>query len=313
MTAWEVEGAGGVRLGGLRWDVEDPKALVYFAHGLAEHVERYDGFARYLNGLGFAVAGHDHRGHRRSVAGEADRGHFADRDGFALMAADLERGMAAWRAAYPGLKLGLFAHSMGSFLAQMGLWTWSEMPDAVVLSGSDGPPLPIAGLGRLVARIERLRLGGRGRSNVIHGLAFDAKNKPFAGDGPTKMEWLSRDRAAVDAYAADPWCGFVATTASWISLLDALPRLTQRDNVARIPTEMPVLLASGDRDPVGDMGKGVRRLHAIYDGQGVRDLELKLYPGARHEILNETNRDEVMADVGGWLTARLVTGGAAAP
>lgn len=308
MDDWQVEGAGGVRLGGLRWDIPEPRGLVYIAHGLAEHVGRYDRFARHLNGLGFAVAGHDHRGHMRSAATEAEAGHFADHDGFYLMADDLGRGLDAWRAAHPGQKLGLFAHSMGSFLAQMGLWRWPEKTDAVVLSGSNGPPPPMAALGRLIARLERLRLGRRGRSAVIHGLAFDANNKPFAADGPTKLEWLSRDRAEVDAYVADPWCGFTATTASWISLLDALPKLTEKGNVGNIPTDLPVLLASGDRDPVGDMGKGVLRLHDIYRAHGMSDLELQLYPGARHEILNETNRDEVTADIGAWLSARLLAG-----
>ncbi|PJK29827.1 alpha/beta fold hydrolase [Minwuia thermotolerans] len=308
MADWQVTAADGVRLGGLRWDIPEPRGLVYIAHGLAEHVGRYDRFARRLNGLGFSVAGHDHRGHGRSVAGDAEPGHIADRDGFHLMADDLGRGMDAWRAEHDGLKLGLFAHSMGSFLAQMGMWRWPEKVDAVVLSGSNGPPPPIAGAGRLIARMERLRLGRRGRSLLIHGLAFDANNKAFAADGPTKLEWLSRDRDEVDAYVADPRCGFIATTASWIALLDALPKLTAKGNVGRIPKNLPLLIASGDRDPIGDMGRGVRRLQAIYAGHGMSDVTLKLYEGGRHEMLNEINRDQVMADLGDWLAARLVTG-----
>ncbi|WP_417513701.1 alpha/beta fold hydrolase [Minwuia sp.] len=301
---WQVEGAGGTILRGRRWDVEAPRGAVYLAHGLAEHIERYDRFARALNAAGLAVAGHDHRGHGRTAASENDLGHFADRDGFDLMAGDLAAGMRAWRTEQPDLPLILFGHSMGSFLVQQLMADAGAGFDMAILSGSNGPPPPLAAAGRLIARIERLRLGRRGRSNLIHALAFDANNKPFE-PAPTKVEWLSRDRAEVDAYVADPLCGFVSTTASWIALLDALPGLTSAASVARIAFDLPVLLASGDRDPVGGMGDGVQRLHDIYAEHGVGDLTLRLYDGARHEILNETNRDDVTADICGWIDERL--------
>ncbi|WP_416897821.1 MAG: alpha/beta fold hydrolase [Minwuia sp.] len=304
MDDWTVEGEGGKPLGGLRWDAAEPKALLYIAHGLAEHVERYDRFANALNGIGVSVAGHDHRGHKRSVGNDADTGHFADRDGFRLMARDLARGVSAWRATSPALPLILFGHSMGSFLTQMLLDDGAEGIDMAILSGSNGAPPPLAAVGRAVARIEKLRLGGRGRSKLIHGLAFDACNKPFE-PAPTKLEWLSRERAEVDAYIADPWCGFIATTASWAAFLDFLATLGSASRVAQVPRELPVLIASGERDPVGGMGKGVQRLHDTYRDHGVSDLTIRLYPDARHEILNETNRDEVTGDLLGWIGERI--------
>jgi alpha-beta hydrolase superfamily lysophospholipase len=301
---WQVKAADGLSLGGMRWDVPEPRGLVYIAHGLAEHVARYDRFAAALNGLGLSVAGHDHRGHKLSVQSQADLGHFADRDGFALMAGDLLAGVSAWRTENPGLPLVLFGHSMGSFLVQRVLPDAAGHFELAILSGSNGPPPPLAAIGRLVARIERLRLGRRGRSNIIHGLAFDANNKPFE-PAPTKLEWLSRDRAEVDAYVADPFCGFVSSTASWISLLDALSGLTDSERVSRIPRDLPILLACGDQDPVGDKGKGVSRLHDIYADAGIGDLALLKYAGARHEILNETNRDTVTGDICKWIGDRL--------
>lgn len=305
MAEWKFESREGGTLAGLRWDAPEPRGLVYLAHGLAEHVERYDAFARALNGIGLSVAGHDHRGHKLSVASDADLGHFADRDGFPLMARDLSAGMSAWRAAHPGLPLILFGHSMGSFLAQYLMGRDPAGIDFLIMSGSNGPqPRALAVAARLIARVERLRLGGRGQSRLIHGLVFDANNKPFE-PGPTSMEWLSRDRAAVDAYVADPCCGYIATTASWTSLLDELSRLATPAQMRGVPTGVPTLILSGDRDPVGGMGKGVQRLHDIWKAHGVADLTMKLYPGGRHEMLNETNRDEVIADICGWIGERL--------
>lgn len=303
-TDWKFPAADGLELCGLRWDVPEPRGAVYIAHGLAEHVARYDRFAKALNEIGLSVAGHDHRGHKLSLSSGEDPGHFADRDGFVLMSGDLLTGLASWRLENPGLPVILFGHSMGSFLVQHILPEAGGHFEMAILSGSNGPPPPLAALGRIVARAEKLRLGKRGKSSVIHGLAFDANNKPFE-PAPTKMEWLSRDRAEVDAYVADPYCGFVASTASWISLLDALPGLAAAGRVSGIPKDLPVLLAAGDRDPIGDNGKGVQRLHDIYRDAGIADLGLKLYPGARHEILNETNRDEVTADICAWISERL--------
>lgn len=288
--------SGDTTLHGLRWDAGQPVALVYLVHGLAEHVARYDGFARALNQAGFTVAGHDQRGHGQTARHGGTLGHFADRDGWTAMVGDAAAGVAALRADQPGLPLILFGHSMGSFLVQQALWSWPELFDGAVLSGSNGPPPPLAALGRLIARLEKLRLGAAGRSKLIHALGFDGMNKAFQ-PARTDMDWLSRDPEMVDRYISDPECGFVASTASWISLLDALPRLAAGRNLQRIPKQMPIHLAAGDRDPVGDFGKGVTRLHELYRQAGLTDVTIRLQEGARHEILNETNRDEVTADL----------------
>ncbi|MDF1736900.1 MAG: alpha/beta hydrolase [Minwuia sp.] len=297
MTAadWSFQ-SDGVTLHGMRWDTEQPVALVYLVHGLAEHVARYDRFALALNESGFMVAGHDQRGHGRTAREGGLLGHFGDRDGWSALVGDAAAGVTAWRAERPDLPLILFGHSMGSFVVQQALWSWPERFDAAVLSGSNGPPPPLAALGRLIARIEKLRLGAAGRSKLIHALGFDGMNKTFQ-PARTEMDWLSRDPAMVDQYVNDPECGFIATTASWIALLDALPSLAAAPNLRRIPVTMPVHLAAGRRDPVGDFGKGVQRLHDLYGKAGLTDLTMKLYDDARHEILNETNRDAVTADL----------------
>jgi len=306
---WQVERPDGTILGGLRWDVPQPRGLVYIAHGLAEHVARYDRFALALNQAGLAVAGHDHRGHKLSVTDPSMRGHFADRDGFRLMVEDLAAGMADWQDAHPDSPMVLFGHSMGSFMVQSMLTRGLGSYDMAILSGTAGPPPPLAAVGRLIARIQRAVKGARGTSRLIQSLAFEAHNKPYE-PAPTKLEWLSRDRAEVDGYVADPWCGFDATIASWLSLFDGLPQLTSPAALKRLPGATPILLTSGENDPIGGNGDGVRKLSDLYQQNGVTDLTLTLYPDARHEILNETNRDQVMADIIGWIEARLKPSGA---
>lgn len=305
-SAWSFAAPDGTALQGLRWDTANPRALVYLVHGLAEHIERYDAFAAALNAAGFSVAGHDQRGHGRTAAQDNSLGHFADHEGWTRMVDDARCGVTAWRTTQPGLPMILFGHSMGSFIVQQALWSWPELMDGAVLSGSNGPPPPLAAIGRVIARVEQLRLGRRGRSKLIHGLGFDGMNKTFQ-PARTDMDWLSRDAEMVDRYINDPDCGFIASTASWISLLDALSGLASGSNVQRIPKAMPIHLAAGARDPVGDFGKGVQRLHGIYTGAGLTDVTLRLYDDARHEILNEINREEVTMDLIGRMDAMLET------
>jgi len=301
---WSFDVPDGTVLKGLRWDTEDPRGLVYLVHGLAEHIGRYDAFATALNAAGFSVAGHDQRGHGRTAAEDGSLGHFGDHDSWTSMVNDARIGVTARRATQPALPMILFGHSLVSFIVPPALWSWPVLVNGAVMSASNGPPRTMAGLGRVIARIERLRLGPRGRSRLIHGLAFDDMNKAFKPNR-TDHAWLSRDTRTVDRYIADPDCGFVASTASWISLLDALPGLVSSAHVQLVPKGMPVHLASGSRDPAGDFGKGVERLQAIYKGAGMTDVTLRLYDGARHEILNETNRDEVTRDLVGRMAEML--------
>jgi alpha-beta hydrolase superfamily lysophospholipase len=168
------------------------------------------------------------------------------------------------------------------------------------LSGSDGKPAALASVGRLAARIERLRLGPRGRSGVIHALAFGAFNKAFA---PTRTpaDWLTRDPAEVDKYVADPLCGFIATTQTWVDLLDALRQIARPELQALIPKRLPIHIISGSTDPVSDGTKRLQQLLAAYRGAGLEHVTHRFYEGARHELFNETNRDEVTRDLILWL------------
>ncbi len=281
----------------------EPTATVQLAHGMAEHVGRYDGLARRLTEKGWIVYGNDHRGHGRSVPEGEVPGHMGE-DGFDHAVEVVHRLAQTIAEAHPGTKHVLFGHSMGSFMVQRMLYAHPDDADVAVLSGSNGKPPALATAGRYVARLERMRLGPRGKSKVLDALSFGDFNKKFKPNR-TAFDWISSDPAEVDAYVEDPMCGFLCTTQTWIDLLDALPSLTAPENVARIPKELPIYVVSGGADPVGESGRGVMRLVDAYRGAGLRGVEVRLYPNGRHEMLHERNADEVIDALIGWLEGAL--------
>jgi alpha-beta hydrolase superfamily lysophospholipase len=280
-----------------RWLPEGPpRAVVQIAHGLAEHSARYARLAAALNSAGYAAYANDHRGHGPKAAA-ADLGHFADEGGWDKVVGDLWTLNRLIAAEQPGTPIIFLGHSLGSFLGRGFIAGHSDALAGVALSGSNGKPPAIATLGRLIAREERLRLGKRGKSNLIFQMWFGEFNKPFK-PARTDFDWLSRDERQVDAFVADPLCGFPFTTQLAIDVLDALPHVTSRKSLATIRKDLPIYVFSGERDPVGANIKGlIQDLKAA----GFTELTTRIYPGARHETLNETNRDEVTRDLIAWL------------
>jgi alpha-beta hydrolase superfamily lysophospholipase len=204
----------------------------------------------------------------------------------------------------PNVPVVVMGHSMGSFFVQNLMFAHPEDLDAAVLSGTTGKPPAIAKIGIYVARLERKRVGARGTSGLLHEMGFGAFNKPFK-PARTALDWLSRDPLEVDKYVADKRCGFVASTQLWIDLLGGLDFIAKPDNQRKIRKDLPVYIFSGARDPVGDMGKGPMSLIAAYRAAGLTNIEHKIYPDARHETLNETNRDDVVRDLLAFLERAL--------
>jgi alpha-beta hydrolase superfamily lysophospholipase len=297
MPGSELFFGDGVRLLGRRWLPDRrAKAIVQIAHGLAEHSARYARLALALNRAHYGVYAFDLRGHGPACA-PADLGHFADADGWAKCAGDLWTFNRLIAAEQPDVPIVVLGHSMGSFLARQFAATRSSALAGAVYSGSNGKPPAIAALGRLIARLERLRLGKRGKSALLNRMMFGDFNKPFA-PARTKFDWLSRDEAEVDAYVADPLCGFPFTAQLAVDLLDALPYLSSPASLAPIRKDLPIYVFSGERDPVG---ANIESLIADLKAAGFTRLATRIYPGARHETLNETNRDEVTGDLIAWL------------
>jgi alpha-beta hydrolase superfamily lysophospholipase len=297
-STFTLEGADGVSLFTHRWLPEPaPKGVVQIAHGLAEHAGRYARLAAALSQAGYAVYANDHRGHGRTAKTADDLGFFADRDGWNKCIADLWRLNRRIANDHPGLPIVLLGHSMGSFLAQQLVCEHGEALSGAVLSASNGKPPAIAPIARLLGRLERLRLGSRGRSALMHALFFGAFNRPFE-PARTPFDWLSRDPAEVDKYLADPFCGFGATVQLYIDVLAALADIARPSRQARIPKPLPIYILNGSRDPVAT---NISQLLAAYQAAGLKNVVHKVYPEGRHESFNEINREEVTRDLIAWL------------
>lgn len=277
-----------------------PKGVVQIAHGLAEHAGRYARLAAELNAAGYAVYANDHRGHGRTARSKQNLGFFSQSDGWNKCVDDMWRLNQRIVEEHPDVPVILLGHSMGSTLAEQFIGDHGGSLAGVVLSGANGKPTAMAALGRMITRAERWRLGGRGHSQLINSLTFAAFNKRFA-PARTPFDWLSRDPAEVDKYIADPLCGFSASVQLWIDLLGGWQNVSTAAHRNRIPKTLPVYLIAGDCDPVGGNTRQLEPWIAEYRADGINDLQHRFYPGARHELFNEINRGEVIADLLGWL------------
>ncbi len=283
-----------------RWTPERaPKALLLVAHGMAEHGARYARLAENLIAAGYELWAPDHRGHGRTAA-EGELGWLAEQDGFRRVVDDLGGLAQRMRADRPGAKLFLLGHSWGSLLSQGFISVYGDRIDGCVLSASTGIPPKMSGIGALVAAIGGRVQGWKAPAKLADKLSFGEFNKPFE-PGRTAFDWLSRDEASVDAYINDPLCGFVCTWEYFRDIIKGLKWIYTPSTQEAIPKKLPVFLFTGTADPIGGSTGGLAALADRYRDLGLKDVRLKLYEGARHETLNETNREEVMAELRAWL------------
>jgi alpha-beta hydrolase superfamily lysophospholipase len=297
-STFTLEASDGVSLTVHRWLPErPPKAAVQIAHGLAEHAARYARLSEALCGAGYVVYADDHRGHGLTAKTPADLGFFARSGGWDACVGDLRRLKERIAAGHPGVPIVLMGHSLGSIMVQQFIGQHGTGLAGAVLSGTSGKPPAIAAIGVLLARVERLRLGARGRSALMNAMLFGAFNKPFA-PARTLFDWLSRDPAEVDKYIADPLCGFVSSAQLYIDMLGGAIAAAKPSCQAGIPKALPIYIFNGSRDPVsGNVGQ----LLAAYRAAGLKNVVHRVYPEARHETLNEINREEVTGDLIAWL------------
>lgn len=282
---------------------KEPRALLQILHGMAEHIGRYRRFAEWLTEQGILVFGGNHLGHGARVS-EEDRGFFASENGWDIVARDGASLAALVKEQYPSLPLILFGHSMGSFLART-LFLRDLVPlDALILSGTGQMAGAVIGAGKLLGRLEERRLRSkRLESPLLQKIVFGRYNKPFS-ENPDGYDWISSLPEEVARYEADPDCGYRIKLGMFLDLFDGLAFIVSRKNLKKADKEIPILLLSGTQDPVGGMGKGVKAAYRAFCQAGCRDVSLLLYEGCRHEILNDTCRDTVNADLGIWLRER---------
>lgn len=300
MGSFKVTGCDGLKVHVHEWLPEAAvKAVVQIAHGMAEHGARYERFATFLNNAGYAVYADDHRGHGLTIPEGAAPGHMADEKGWEKAVEDLHLINQEIATRHPKKKIILMGHSMGSFMTQDYLARFGDSISAAALSATNGPAGTLGKIAQLVSRIEKLRNGNEGHSTLLANMSFKAFNKAFSPNR-TEFDWLSRDEAEVDKYVEDPLCGFECSIATWIGLLDALTRIASDQALSQMDKSKPIYVFSGTEDPVGEKTKGVERLLKAYKKHGFSSVSHKYYGDGRHEILNETNRDDVMADFLRW-------------
>ena len=279
------------------WPTEgEPKAVVQLVHGMVEHIRRYDETARALNEAGFAVVGHTHLGHGEKAG---LKGWFAEKDGWDALIEDTHTLRKETEKRYPGVPYFLLGHSMGSFVVRSYCLRHEEGLAGVILSGTGHFEKPIVSAGKLIARIQ-CALGMAKKPSHLLLKISTADNLKSYDDVQSESDWISRDRDAVSKYLADPLCGFVFTAGAYYDMFDGLSRLYP-EKLSPMKKDIPVYLFSGDMDPVGANGAGVQKVADEIRAAGVREVTVRLYPGARHEMFNEINREEAWSDLIAWL------------
>ncbi len=280
------------------------KAIVQIAHGIAEHMERYDDFMEFLASHDYLVVGNDHLGHGKSIAKPSEKGIFADKDGWSHVVQDMDRLRDLMRREYPDLPYIFFGHSMGSFLTRTYLICHPDKYDAAILSGTGQQSKALVAAGLAASQLLTRLNGPAGNGKALNDMAFGAYTKRIENPR-TAFDWLSRKAETVDNYIADPLCGFVAKVSLYRDMMGGIKFISNQKNIDLMNKEAPVYFMSGAEDPVGDYGVGVERAYKAFCHAGLHDVSIRLYPGGRHEMLNETNNQEVYQDILNWLEEKL--------
>ncbi len=292
------------RLHCCRWMPEgEPKAVLQIVHGIAEYIERYDDFARFLNGLGYVVVAEDHMGHGQTVGTEGTQGYFEG--GWFTAVSDSYALLRKTKGEYPQIPYVLFGHSMGSFMARTILEVYPDSGiAAAVICGTGWQPRAILPGAIGICQLACKRVGEKNPSDTLQNMVFGGYNKRVEHPR-TEFDWLTRDAKEVDAYIAHPSCGFTATTGLLRDMLTGIRFIEKKQNLAKMDKDLPVLFIAGGDDPVGNYGKGVTRAAAEFKKAGMKHVTCRLFPLGRHEILNEINRQEVYDFTAKWLGEQL--------
>lgn len=281
-----------------------PKFILQICHGMCEYIDRYAEFAEYIAGRGGVVCGNDHLGHGFTKQRNENSfyGYFADKDGEKLVVRDVYSLTGLIRGRYPGLPLVLMGHSMGSMVARSYMTEYGDEPACAVFMGTSGAN-KLTGLIRFLANVGMFFGRAKKPATLLSHLAFSKYNDRYE-DVRSKNDWITRDRVRVDQYNADPQCTFLFTDRAAYDFANLVDEVSGMQWARRMPKNKPCLLVSGGMDPVGNYGGGVEEVFGWMKEAGL-PVEMKLYEGARHELLNETNRDEVFSGLAGWIEAHI--------
>ena len=298
---------GTTKIHAVKWMPEDGKykAILQITHGMIEYIERYHEFAEYLTERGFMVVGHDHLGHGASVKDETEWGYFAENPSDTLVA-DMHRLRMAVQGENPGVPYFMMGHSMGSYMLRKYLCLHGENLSGAIIMGTGCVPDGTTKFGMTLCRVMACFRGWNYRSRLMKKLSYSKPYHKFDLYGKDYTNsWLTKDTEHVKKYYSDPRCTFVFTLNGYLGLMEAVYFDNQMENIKKVPKDLPVFMVSGADDPVGDLGEGVKKVYHMFKEAGVDDLTYRLYETDRHEILNETDRDQVYADICAWMSVRL--------
>lgn len=281
-------------------ETKNPIGILQIIHGMAEYIDRYDDFARFMVGKGFVVVGDDHLGHGDSVGENGTYGYFCKKDPATVLVRDEHRLKKLMEAKYPGVPYYILGHSMGSFIARNYLNRYGSGIQGMIVMGTGNQSKALLGVSKVLVGLTGFFCGEKHVAKFINKLAFGTYNRAIE-DAKTNVDWLTKDEAIVDKYIADERCGFTFTVNGFRGLFELIYRLQKPKNLVTIPKKIPVFFVSGEEDPVGDYGEGVIGAKNDLVRAGLENVSMKLYPGDRHEILNETDKDIVYQDIYEWL------------
>ena len=266
----------------------NPKGIIHISHGMAEHIPRYKWLISRFNDDGYHVIAKDHRGHGLCIGSKGLKGLFSDKDGWNKVVSDLEEVIVNSRNNFPDLDQFLIGHSMGSWVA-LSLMAKGISVKGLVLSGSSKVPSFIINAQKLIIKMQIIIFGKKSVSKLLDSLTMRSYNKSFAPNR-TQSDWITSDRDSVDNYVEDPLCGFMVTNKLWYDLADGMKSVFNKNNYDNSFKQTPIFIISGDKDPVGENGKGVRRLFSF-----LLDIfpnsSMSLIRGARHEVFSEMNKE----------------------
>lgn len=282
-------------------DQQTPAAILQISHGMLEYIDRYDSFAGWMAGQGIAVVGNDHLGHGDSVCSAQDWGYFSEGDGSDILVRDLHTLRTMMQQEYPAVPYFMLGHSMGSFILRRYLMEYGKGLTGAIISGTGYKAEALADVFLAVCRVLAALQGWHSRSKLAETLFFSGSFHRFNMDGTDPANsWLTSDAEIVRRYFADPRCTFPFTVSGYYTITRLIKTIQKPENLARTPRELPLLVLSGADDPVGEFGAGVRKVCELYRNAGHTHLEMKLYPGARHEVLNEVGREQYWQDLAQW-------------
>ncbi|MBP3880319.1 MAG: alpha/beta hydrolase [Lachnospiraceae bacterium] len=287
------------------WEPEGPvKAVLQITHGMVEFIDRYDRFARVLSEQGFCVCGFDLLGHGLSVTSEEELGFFRHPDGNRAVIEDIRHLQCIMKKHYPDVPYFMLGHSMGSFFTREYIEYFGNSLTGAIIMGTGSQPAGVVSAGKAMCRAEAAVHGWHYRSAAIDAMAFGSYNKAFE-PAHTHMDWLTKDEAIVDAYVANPLNTFRFTVNGYYTMFTAIGNAQDPAKIAMIPKDLPILLVSGEMDPVGGMGKGVQQAYESYKKAGIANVQMHLFENDRHEILNETDHEKVDEYILSWLEQRI--------